>query len=203
MEDYWTEGVIGIDIDEILLGFLDSFLEFYNQKYWTAFQKSQFFSYNFWEVTGQDTKQCYMDVHEFFTTRYFEEMKPLDWARDAISALKQKGHKLVAITSRQTILVDKTRRSLERHFPWMIWGIEFGNHYGMQWGTRTKAEMCSLVWVTTLVEDSLVYAKECAGNGISVILMDSPWNQTREQFPSNITRVKSWWQALDILGVCE
>ena len=41
-----------------------------------------------------------------------------------------------------------------------------------------------------MIEDSLVYSKQCVEKGIKAILLDSFWNQNGDL--EGITRVKDW-----------
>jgi len=48
-----------------------------------------------------------------------------------------------------------------------------------------------------MIEDSPEQAKDCASNGIDVLLLDRPWNQIA--LPENITRVRSWKEITEII----
>ncbi|MCK9272081.1 HAD hydrolase-like protein [Candidatus Gracilibacteria bacterium] len=189
---------IGIDIDEVLSHFLEAYLEFYNLRNSTTFKRDDFFSYNFWEVTGGTRESAIDSVHDFFETHHFTSMSPFEGSQEAIKKLKEV-YNLVIITSRQTAIEEETKKWLENHFPGFFKEIHFGNHFGKDGAKTSKSDICKKLGVKLLIEDSLGYALECSRENISTILLDSPWNQTKEILPSNIIRVKTWENILEIL----
>jgi len=192
------EWVIWIDIDEVLAHFLEAYIVYYNEKNNTSFRRNDFFSYRFWEVMWGNKQQAIDSVHDFFETGYFRDIWPVEWSQKAIEKLSGI-YDLSIITSRQTILEDETKKWLENNFNWVFNSVHFWNHYGLKWATKTKPEICKELWVKVIIEDSMEYAIECAKNDINVILLNSPWNQTKQMLPTNIIRVKWWDNIVDIL----
>ena len=56
---------IGIDIDEVIVEFLEGFLKFYNEKYNGNFKREDFGSYIFEETLGGSFQEAVDNVTEF------------------------------------------------------------------------------------------------------------------------------------------
>lgn len=200
--DVSLKQTIGIDIDDVLADFLEWYLLFHNEKYSTKFRRNDFFCYRFREVVWWDKQTAIQNIHEFFKSRYFKSIPPITGSQFTVNKLKDI-YNLEVITSRQTILEERTRIWIELNYPWMFQWIHFGNHYRLEWKTRTKSEICKELWVSIMIEDSLEYTIECAKANVNVILLDSPWNKTETALPVNITRVNTWSNIRQLLGqVC-
>lgn len=191
---------IWIDIDEVLAHFLESYLNFYNNKYNSSFKRNDFFSYNFWEVVWWDKNKAIDDVHDFFETKHFELIQPIEWSQEAMMKLS-KIYELNIITSRQSLIETKTIKWLDINFEWVFKEVHFWNHFWKDWERKTKSQICKDLWINLLIEDSIDYALDCANNNINVILFDSPWNQTNAKLPENIIRIKSWNEILEIFNL--
>ena len=63
---------IGIDVDDVIFEFLNSFLDFYNNKTGKKFLKEQFSSYYFWEITGETREEGVKLVDEFHNSDLFD-----------------------------------------------------------------------------------------------------------------------------------
>ena len=183
---------IGLDMDEILAEFVDRFLQFHNDLYGTTVRKKEMFAYNFEEVIGITEDQIEERLLQFYTTDYFRNIKPVSGAENGIDELA-KSHELAVITARPYIIRPETERWLDQYFPNCFASINLTNQfqYRNRQNKRKKSEICQEQGVNLIVEDSLKYASDCASQGIDVLLLDYPWNQTVE-LPENIKRVRSW-----------
>ena len=183
---------IGLDMDEILAEFVDSFLQFHNDLYGTTVRKNEMFTYNFEDVIGITEDQIEERLLQFYTTDYFRNIKPVSGAEKGIDELA-KSHVLAVITARPYIIRPETERWLNQYFSNFFASINLTNQfqYRDQGNKRKKSEICQERGVNLMVEDSLNYASDCASQGIDVLLLDYPWNQTVE-LPENIKRVCSW-----------
>ena len=68
-----------------------------------------------------------------------------------------------------------------------------GNHYGESGEKLSKPDMCKKIGAKILIDDSLLYAQECAKEGIKTILFGNyPWYQNKHDLHENIKRVEGW-----------
>ncbi len=77
---------IAVDLDEILAEFLASVIAFHNDTYKTKLSKSDFHSYKYWEVWGGNRDEAIQKVYDFHQTPYFQNIKPVAGAIEAIMA---------------------------------------------------------------------------------------------------------------------
>jgi len=186
---------IGIDLDEILGGLVPELLKFHNDKYKTNFKLEDFFSYKLWEVWGGNREEAIEKIYEFYKTDFFKNIKPIKGSQKAIEKLK-KNNELFIITARQNVIKKETRLWVEKNFPNAFSNIHFTNHYAQKEKLKTKKEVCDLLDVDILIEDSLEYSSECVNPKRKIFLMDYPWNKS-DNLPKNIERVYSWEEIID------
>jgi len=186
---------IGIDIDEVVVKYIESFLEFLKS------EKNIFINYpeilNYHQI-GTSVKANNGQIHQFIYEHVHQEgvllnLELYEGAVDSINFL-DKIHEIFFVTSRHISNKDSTTQFFKKHFPNRDFEIIFsGDAWG---GAKTKSEICKEKGISLLIEDNLNYALECASNGIKVILFDKPWNQEKD-LPSNIFRVNGWKDALE------
>lgn len=185
---------IAVDMDEVLAGFIDKFIEFHNYKYKSSYNKNDFFSFDFSKVLKCNEEEALQKVEEFFESDFFKQIDLIPGAIEGINKLKQK-HELHLVTGRQEEIKEETLKWINNYFPNTFKTINFTNHYSKLYEKTTKASVCMKLGVKALIEDSLEYSKELQENEIKVILMNVPWNQT-EKLASNFVRVYNWNEIL-------
>ena len=111
--------------------------------------------------------------------------------------LIKKGYELHLVTSRPGAIEKDTKTWIENHFPGKFKNLHhaYNSHIHKPGSKKLKWEICKEIGAEILIDDFLTNALSCAENGISVFLMDNPWNQT-EDLPANVIRVKSWKEIL-------
>jgi uncharacterized HAD superfamily protein len=187
-----------VDIDDSLFDFISEYIAFNNLKYKTNLKKEDFKSYRFNEFRGGTMQEAVNSVKEFCYGPFFEKVQPFPNAIEVIKQLKEK-NELFIVTSRPIEMKELTFKQISRYFPNTFYDIIFSsNHYtGAKNNGETKAEICKKIGASLLIDDSLVYAKQCIENGIEVMLLDSPWNQNG--CIQGIKRVKNWKEIGELL----
>ena len=180
--------IIAIDLDDILAESLKSFIDFHNKNYKTKLKTGDFKSFYLQEIIYIDRKEELKRVRLFDDSRHFDEIPPLEGAREVVKELSKK-NKLVIVTSRPQKQEKRTREWTLKYFPEIkeIFFIRKDYHRH----SKTKAEVCKEIGASFLIEDKLDYAEECAKQGIKVLLLDYPWNR-KNNLSRLITRVSSW-----------
>ncbi|MBI2667033.1 hypothetical protein HYX13_05460 [Candidatus Woesearchaeota archaeon] len=184
---------IGVDVDEVLADFVPALIAFHNTAYQTSFTREQFSSYRFWEVWGGTREQAIEKVYLFYQTSYFQQIVPVKGSQRELEKLKSFGpeNSFYIITSRQKDISEATNSWVKQHFPNIFSEIFFTNHYSRSGKVKTKKEICEILEIDLLVEDSLDYALECSAPSRRILLLDCPWNQ-KNPMPPEIQRVFSW-----------
>uniref|UniRef100_A0A7S0XC39 CN hydrolase domain-containing protein n=1 Tax=Chromulina nebulosa TaxID=96789 RepID=A0A7S0XC39_9STRA len=169
--------IIAIDIDEVLAHFIPKLADFHNENYGTSLTVEHFNCYEFHKVWGGSLEETSSKVMSFFDSPY---ISTVSGSYDALKLLKQ-DFSLHIVTSRQHIVEDLTRQWIYKNYPDIFDEIHFGNHYTKNGISRSKSDICKDINALLLVDDSLIYAKNCASSGIPVILFGHyPWNRPND-----------------------
>jgi len=190
---------IAIDIDEVLGQFMKSLIEFHNNEYKTNFKLEDFFSYNFWNVWGGTKEEAIEKVYKFHKTDFFKNIKPVTDSQESVKKLKE-NNKLFIITSRQNDVIEETKSWIQNNFPDTFSDIYFTNHFSKNGNSKTKKEICDLLDIDILIEDSLEYSLECVKQNRKIFLLDYPWNKSNS-LPKEITRFYSWKEIMEKIYV--
>lgn len=184
--------IIAIDLDDVLANTLEVFIKFHNQNFGTNLKFKDFKSYALHDIIGISEKDEAKRLELFDNSEFFDEIKPIKDAQQAISALSKK-NKITVITARTLHVADKTKKWLSKYFPEInqIFFIS-SNYYGY---LKTKAEVCKEIGAGIIIEDKEKFVIECAREGIKVLLFDYPWNSSIKG-SRQIIRVKSWKEVI-------
>ena len=189
---------IGVDVDDVLAELMEAYLLYHNQHYNTKTQKKDMFTYSYREVFGGTEEENQQKVLKFFKTKYFQNIKPVLGAQKIIKELA-KEHQLCIITARPHIIKQETEQWLSSHFADAFHCISLTNQWHGVGKKILKSEIGKQQKINIMIDDSLHHAKDCASQGIYVLLADFgyPWNQVSEKLPENIKRVHSWKEIVD------
>lgn len=190
---------IAIDIDEVLGQFMKALIDFHNSEYKTNLKLEDFFSYNFWNVWGGTKEEAIEKVYKFHKTDFFKNIKPVTDSQDSVKKLKE-DNELFVITSRQNDVIEETKLWIQNNFPNTFSNIYFTNHFSKNGNSKTKKEICDLLDIDILIEDSLEYSLECIKPNRKIFLLDYPWNKSNS-LPKEITRVYSWREIIEKIYV--
>ncbi len=182
---------IAIDIDEVILEFLESFLEFYNSKYGKNFKKEDFKSYVFEETLGGSHEEIVELIKEF---GYNNKINFVEDALESIKAISE-NHEVFIITARHPMFKQKTNDFFKKHFGDIFNEILYTGEAFEKQGI-TKADLCKSLNIDFIIEDNYIFSSEYAKKGIKVLLLNKPWNKDSKVF-DNIFRVDSWKEILE------
>jgi 5'(3')-deoxyribonucleotidase len=188
---------VAVDLDEVLGYFVAPLAEYHNECYGTTLTQDDFNSYLFSQVWGGTQKEGEHKVHDFFESKYFDDIPLVDGARQVLE--KHLEHfNFVLVTSRQHVIEGHTRKWLQHHYPGIFCSLHFGNHFGLAGVKTSKPVMCERVGAICLIDDSLHYARQCSAlDNFTVVLFGKyGWNASTEQLRDNVIRLNDW-QAVD------
>ncbi len=122
----------------------------------------------------------------------------IDWVR----LLIQQKIECSIITARNGNDPIKKKRSedwIDFHFP-AIWKekIHFVNHYSDE--ALPKSHACRDLGITLLIDDHVDNARDMIDAGLSMILLEKPWNRDIVFDHPNLYRVKNWQEIIDNLS---
>lgn len=185
---------IGIDIDDTVVDFVGSFLQYHNERFGTNFLFSQITSNNIWDslkYSFEEFKDILSDYHQTFN--YVN----MSFYPDFLSAFEELKNKrdLIFVTSRSLKNKEKTKKFFEKNI------LNFNlpiYHSGEFHGEEkiTKPEICHKLGIGEIIEDNTHYAIDCAENGIKTYLISRLWNREYVEH-ENLIKVKDWYEILE------
>jgi len=187
---------IGIDIDEVVVEFVNPYLKIYNQKYNRKKRFEDINNFDLWIPLGITKEDAFEITYKFYDSEDFDNIPFVNGAREGIKRLT-KDNELFFITSRPLKIKEKTEQFFRKNFPELNYEIIFS---GDIWGSQEKKKpvICKRLCIENIIEDNINYAFDCAKSGIITYLLNKPWNQNGN-LPKNIIRVKSWNEILERL----
>lgn len=188
---------IGVDIDGVLADFVNHFLGHYNEKNGTNFKYQDVKTFNFEDVAKVPSEVMDKELDTYMQSDEFSEIQPLKDSIKHINILEAK-YELIIITSRPTYLVDETKRWLKHYYKNSFKHVLFSKNVwtdDRKSGNKSKAELCMESGVNIMIEDGIEYALDISAKEITVLLVDSPWNQKKD-LPNNVIRVHDWNEIL-------
>ncbi|MCD6398532.1 MAG: hypothetical protein J7L08_01290 [Candidatus Aenigmarchaeota archaeon] len=187
--------LIGVDLDEVISDTLPALIKFHNERYGTNLKKEDFYSYRFEYIWGGTREEAIRKVLEFYKSKYYNTIKPVEGALEGIKKLREK-NELVVITYRPTEFKEITEEWLKRYFHGCFSKIYFTNFYSVNGTIKKKYETCLEIGVDLMIDDLLKCSLDCASRNISVLLFNQPWNQCKE-LPALVKRVYSWKEIIE------
>lgn len=182
--------VLAIDIDEVLVPFMQSFFQFHNAKYGTKLKLTPDMDYHgVHREIGDTIEQFQRKIDSFVETESYRNGRPLAGAAQVIRRLKSR-YELVVITARPESVRERTEQWVRVHFAETFAHVHFAeldqdNRLGKMGALRRTG-------ASVLIDDNLSHLEEAAGEGIRGVLFgDYPWNQAVE-LPAGVMRVKDW-----------
>ncbi len=171
---------IGYDLDDVIVDFFPTFLEFYNPRYGASYSFKDMISFWIWEIgIGKDKEEAIKIVNEFHESEYFERIPLIRRAKEGISEIfKLTGRTPLIVTSRPIGFREKTNKSLARHFS--DTDFSFQVHYSGDFHNGngcSKAIFCRENGLNYFVEDCFDYSKTCRRIGTRTFLLRKPWNE--------------------------
>lgn len=192
--------VIGIDLDDVLIEFIEALCLWHNTQYGTSQTKADFYSYEFDRIWGCTKEEAVFRVRAFYRSQEHANTSPTKGAVSALHSLKKEA--LHIITARPPMAREPSMVLIEKNFQMALHGVHFTGEDDVQkfcHRSTNKSGICKTLGIEVLIDDSLVHAKGVAMEGIPVLLVNAPWNQVAE-LPSNIERVFSWNEIMEKLA---
>lgn len=121
---------VAVDLDEVLGAFVESLAAWHNENHKTVLTAADFHSYHFADVWGGSDEEARAKMDAFFASHHFSGISPLAEAASILRGLKDSHCRFIVVTSRNTVLEERTKAWLEAHFPGIFEDVLFGNHYG-------------------------------------------------------------------------
>ena len=181
---------VGIDIDDVKAKFMETLQGWHNRRYGTSLARENIRDYDFWKIGGCDKDEGLRRMREFFQSADFEAIEPIEGSQEGCRELAR-DFDLVSITYRPVSSGKQTLPWINNYFHGLFSAVYFANLFPPYGTIRKKVEICREAGVRVMVDDSADVAEECYRAGIGVVLLNTPWNESRG-LPSGICRADDW-----------
>lgn len=197
--------VIAVDCDDVLVETLPQVVKDYNAEHGTQLRLEHMYR-NLEEVAdafGVGTEQeAIQRLHKMYRQEgYYEALRPIEGAVDAIQRLAQK-HELHVVTGRQSFLEAATKHTLDTYFPGIFTSVEHTNYYNDKNETtlvqRSKGEVCRVIRADILIDDHITHGEEVLAAGVKKVILfgEYPWNNG-DSLSSGMIRCRDWQVVLN------
>ncbi|GAB0493715.1 hypothetical protein MMPV_005000 [Pyropia vietnamensis] len=153
----------------VLAPFLPPLITWHNAVADTSHTLSDFKSYRFADTWGGSDAAATAVVEAWFATGALSRLPPLPGAAAGLAALRDRGARLVVVTSRQAAVAAQTADWLVATYPGVFEGLGCGNAWGQTGRRVSKRELCAAAGAALLVDDNPAY---CAEVGCDAVCFD-------------------------------
>ena len=153
---------VAIDIDEVLVPLLLPMAKYHGK----TLPRIAKYPYVFKDVFRVSEERSQEMLREFYDSKEFAELQPIEHAQEALSRMKEK-NTLYAVTGRQQWVRANTEVWLERHFPGVFHDLVITNSYTPK--EISKSSVCRSLNLHVLVDDNYDTCVDCFKNGVDVI----------------------------------
>lgn len=193
--------IIAVDCDDVLVDTAYDLLRFYNQKYATQLDETNFYPTSVDLSTfGVNTLE---EVIERFSERFMmPEHHKIAPSRETMEAIRRLAavHELHLITGRSVLMENATVSMLETYFSGCFKTIEHTNYVttDKRAEKRTKGEVCKMINADVIIDDYIEHVKNVIDAGIphAIVYGNFDWGK-RGDLPENVVRCKSWGEVED------
>ena len=186
---------VGIDIDDVVVQFVKSYLRRYNQLFDKNVKVAEINTYDLWKPLKISRQESINLVLDFYDSPEFDDLELVEGVKDGLEKLSEE-YLIYLITARHESTKDKTKKYFNSKFSENGYEILFaGDFFGEN---KSKAELCKEFDIKIMVEDNGAYAFDCASKGIKTFLLDKPWNKDYQKH-ENLIKVKNWKEIMEKL----
>ncbi|KIJ45669.1 hypothetical protein M422DRAFT_227393 [Sphaerobolus stellatus SS14] len=180
--------ILAIDLDDVLCQTNQAAANWHNAKYDTHLTLSDFHYYHWWKNPGWGSpEETAKKVEVFYHSNEFENVDPVPGAVETMAELKNRGYRLIILTSREASLRKTTLQWIDRWFPSRTFEYVYfsedlinsmKNFDETGWTWPTKAELCMELRANLLIDDSVENVLSCVPKHIPVLLFgDYEWGR--------------------------
>jgi 5'(3')-deoxyribonucleotidase len=162
--------IIGIDIDDVVLDLMPTWLKFYCRDFSDCLTKNMITN---WDITKFIKPEAKEKIYEYIENKeVFLESKPINSALQCIDYLKSLGHRIIYITANNPL-------EAKRHWLKQYGFLQDDNDF-------VQASDKGLILADVLLDDNHTNCSRFKG---IAYLLSAPWNEEFVDYPH---RVNSW-----------
>lgn len=153
---------VAIDIDEVLVKFL-----FPMAKYHMKTIRKPKYSYVYRQIFDIDETTSQKMVQEFYKSKDFMELTPIDGAQKAMYDIKKKYKKMYVVTGRQDVVREETELWIQQYFPGIFDDVILTNSYTPH--EVKKSDICRALNIGLIIDDNKTICDQCIESGTDAL----------------------------------
>lgn len=192
--------VIAVDIDNVLIDFIGSFVDYANAELGYDIDKKTIKSNVLWPYFNIDRMGHWDIFFKYYKTEYASKAAPIKDCREVLSKLS-KDHRIIAITGRPETVKAETESWLHTYLGDVIDEVIYTNTNldENDPDRRSKSECCFAHKADIIIDDDHFFANECAEAGIPTIYFKTPYNE-KDKRHDDLFVAEDWKHVLSIIN---
>ena len=156
---------VAVDVDEVLVKFLLPLAKHHSQvhKLWCK-PKYRYIYREIFEVDEPTSKKM---VREFYQSKAFMNLTPIQGSQKAMYNLKERYNKMYILTGRQDIAREETEAWIDTYFPGVFDDVILTNSYTPN--EIYKADICRALNIGLIIDDNKAICDKCIENGVRAL----------------------------------
>ncbi len=192
--------VIAVDIDDVLIPFYQSLADWHNRQNGTDHHMDHLPTTRLSDGWGGEEvywiEQCNTYHQDALSGSSTIPIFPE--AKQSLLELKNRGHRLILVTSRPVLHRDLTQRWVDANLDGIVDDLHMSQTFSTVEATLNmkKGELCKYLGATVLIDDSPHYIQSAVEHGVLGILFgDYSWNRTTD----HTHRAHTWADAVGLI----
>ena len=178
---------IAIDIDEVILEFVEPYMKFAESKGIMKVNYNDVYCYDFYRVLVISKDRFFEILNEFNSNGRFSEAEFINGAKKGVCFLRD-NFDICFVTARPDNIREKTIDFIFKEFVVDENRVFFSGD-SLLCG-KSKCEICNELGINLIIEDNGDDSLRYANNEMNVLLLDKPWNRHIEH--EKIVRCDDW-----------
>lgn len=154
---------IAIDVDEVLVNLLKPMAK------WKGYElpKQPKYSYLYRDIFNCTEEKSQEILHEFYRSKEFRNLKPIDGSQAVMKNLKRTHDKLYIVTGRQEYVRKTTELWIDRYYPGIFDDVILTNSF-TEYEIK-KIDVCRALGIGCIIDDSIGTCNECIEGGMKAL----------------------------------
>jgi 5'(3')-deoxyribonucleotidase len=153
---------IAIDIDEVLVPFLNPMAKYHNK----SISKTRY-SYVYRDIFDITEEESQKMVQEFYKSQTFIQLTPMRGAQRAMYKLRRGADKLYIVTGRQDTVREETEDWIDTFFPNIFDDVILTNSYTPH--EVKKSDICRALNIGLIIDDNKGICDQCIDAGTDAL----------------------------------
>jgi uncharacterized HAD superfamily protein len=187
---------IGIDLDDTIWKFHESFFEFYNDKFGTNYCTDDYYIYNLDFFLGIGREETHKLFEEYESLEKYQNLPLLEGVREGLDFIYENFDEVHYVTARPIFherLIKKRLSKIINEEPKLFFQLDKNRKK-----ISNKSDYCLEKGIDVMIDDGYHNLEECSKEGIKSLLIDYAWNRNKN-LNGNIIRVKNWREIIEKL----